>query len=121
MKRYTLYADGQYDVGFGEVYGEFLGHQRKSSQTNIQQLFPIIAPEAPCGVNPFNCVGASYGNAFLAALAVGDVQRTDIGDWNPVTGEVAADPENAAVYTDRYAVFRELYPRTRDLMRRLDA
>lgn len=62
VKRYTLYADGQYDVGFGEVYGEFLGHQRKSSQTNIQQLFPIIAPEAPCGVNPFNCVGASYGN-----------------------------------------------------------
>jgi iron complex outermembrane receptor protein len=63
VKRYTLYADGQYDLKFGEVYGEFLGHQRKSSQTNIQQMFPIIAPEAPCSVNPFNCVGASYGNA----------------------------------------------------------
>ncbi len=59
-KRYTLYADGQYDLNFGEAYGEFLAHQRKSSQTNIQQLFPIIAPEAPCDVNPFNCEGAAY-------------------------------------------------------------
>jgi iron complex outermembrane receptor protein len=62
-KRYTLYADGQYDLSFGEAYGEFLGHQRKSSQTNVQQLFPIIAPEAPCSVNPFNCEGASWANA----------------------------------------------------------
>jgi iron complex outermembrane receptor protein len=61
-KRYTLYADGQYDLSFGEAYGEFLGHQRKSSQTNVQQLFPIIAPEAPCSVNPFNCEGASWAN-----------------------------------------------------------
>jgi iron complex outermembrane receptor protein len=61
-KRYTLYADGQYDLNFGELYGEFLGHQRKSQQTNLQQLFPIIAPEAPCDVNPFNCPGASFAN-----------------------------------------------------------
>jgi iron complex outermembrane receptor protein len=63
VKRYTLYADGQYDLSFGEVYGEFLGHQRKSSQTQIQQMFPTIAPEAPCDVNPFNCEGASYEDA----------------------------------------------------------
>ena len=70
-KRYTVYADGQYDLNFGEVYGEFLGHQRKSSQTNIQQLFPIIAPEAPCDVNPFNCPGASYANTAQTISGVG--------------------------------------------------
>ena len=43
-------------------------------------------------------VGASYGDAFLAALAVGDVRRSDIRDWNPVASEFVADPANAEVY-----------------------
>ena len=62
-------------------------------------------------------VGASYGDAFLAALAVGDVRREDIRTWNPVAYEIAADPANAEVYGRQYGVFKELYPRTRDLMR----
>lgn len=62
-------------------------------------------------------VGASYGDAFLAALAVGDVRRDDIRTWNPVAYEIAADPENAEVYRRQYGVFKELYPRTKDLMR----
>lgn len=83
VKRYTLYADGQYDLGFAELYGEVLGHQRKSSQTNVQQLFPTIAPEAPCAVNPFNCVGASYG----------DAART-IPGWDPNPN----DPSDGGLY-----------------------
>jgi xylulokinase len=65
-------------------------------------------------------VGASYGDAFLAALALGDVAPGDIRDWNPVATEIAPNPETAKVYERQYAVFRDLYPRTRDLMRRLD-
>jgi xylulokinase len=65
-------------------------------------------------------IGASYGDAFLAALAVGDVRRTDINAWNPVVSEIAADPTNRDVYRRQYSVFRDLYPRTRELMRRLD-
>jgi xylulokinase len=65
-------------------------------------------------------IGASYGDAFLAALAVGDVTAHAIEDWNPVASEVVADDANAEVYRRQYEVFRELYPRTRDLMRRLD-
>jgi xylulokinase len=64
-------------------------------------------------------VGASYGDAFLAALAVGDVRREDIRTWNPVAYEIAAAPANAEVYARQYGVFKELYPRTRDLMRTL--
>jgi len=62
-------------------------------------------------------LGASYGDAFLAALAVGDVRREDIRKWNPAAYEIAANPANAEVYRRQYGVFRELYPRTKDLMR----
>jgi xylulokinase len=65
-------------------------------------------------------VGASYGDAFLAALAVGDVEPDTIRQWNPVVSDFVADVANAEVYRRQYAVFRELYPKTRDLMRRLD-
>jgi iron complex outermembrane receptor protein len=82
-KRYTIYADGQYDLNFGEAYGEFLGHQRKSSQTNIQQLFPIIAPEAPCDVNPFNCVGASYGDAAQTIPGWASGRPSGVGLYAP--------------------------------------
>jgi xylulokinase len=64
-------------------------------------------------------IGASYGDAFLAALAIGDVALSDIRTWNPPAFTYAADPANAATYERQYGVFRDLYPRTRDLMRRL--
>jgi len=65
-------------------------------------------------------VGASYGDAFLAALAVGDVQREAIRDWNPIAAELTPNMANAEVYRRQYRIFRELYPRTKDLMLELD-
>ena len=65
-------------------------------------------------------VGASYGDAFLAALAVGDVRREDINSWNPLAAEIRPDPSLADLYDRHYGVFRSLYPNTCDLMRRLD-
>jgi xylulokinase len=62
-------------------------------------------------------VGASYGDAFLAAFAIGDVRRDDIRTWNPVAYEIAANPAHAETYRRQYGVFKELYPRTKDLMR----
>jgi xylulokinase len=62
-------------------------------------------------------IGASYGDAFLAALGVGDVVASDIRAWNPVEREIVADPTHAAVYRRQYSVFKELYPRTADLMK----
>jgi xylulokinase len=63
--------------------------------------------------------GASYGDAFLAALAVGDVQRETIRDWNPTASEFRADPGTRPVYERQYGVFRDLYPQTRALMRQV--
>jgi xylulokinase len=66
-------------------------------------------------------LGAAFGDAFLAALAVGDVEASAIARWNPVERRVAPNGDVAALYDRHYAIFRELYARNRDLMARLDA
>ena len=60
-------------------------------------------------------IGASYGNAFLARLAIGGISRSSIKCWNPAAYTIEPDFNNAAVYRRRYATFRKLYPRIRDL------
>ncbi len=62
-------------------------------------------------------VGASYGDAFIAALAVGDARPADIREWNPVAREIVPNTALKSVYDKQYRTFRELYPRTRELMR----
>jgi xylulokinase len=66
-------------------------------------------------------VGASYGDAFLARLALGDVSKSAIKQWNPAAFTIEPDPRNARLYKRRYAAFRELYPRIRDIMAELGA
>ena len=66
-------------------------------------------------------IGASYGDAFLARLAIGDVSASAIKQWNPAAFTIEPDPRNARVYAKRYATFRKLYPRIRDLMQEPDA
>ena len=58
--------------------------------------------------------GAAYGDAFLAALAVGAVGPEGIDTWNPVARRI--EPVERAEYTRLYPIFRALYDRTRDLM-----
>ena len=65
--------------------------------------------------------GASYGDAFLARLAIGDVSKSAIKQWNPAAFTIEPDPRNALVYERRYAIFRKLYPRICDLMEELGA
>lgn len=60
-------------------------------------------------------LGASYGDAFLAALALGRAQPSDIDRWNPP--ERVVQPRDVPAYARNYRVFRELYERTKDLMR----
>ncbi len=64
-------------------------------------------------------IGASYGDAFLAALAIGDVGPDDIDNWNPVATTIEPNRANEAVYARRYAAFRALYEQTKDLMAEL--
>jgi len=62
-------------------------------------------------------VGASYGDAFLAALAVGLVERGDIATWNPAERVIKA--ERRGVYDTSYGLFRALYEQTKDIARDL--
>ncbi len=72
------------------------------------------------GVRRVN-IGASYGDAFLARLAIGGVSKSLIKSWNPAAYTIEPDLNNAAVYRRRYTTFRDLYPRIRDLMHGLGA
>lgn len=57
--------------------------------------------------------GAAYGDAFLAACAIGSASRSDIADWNPVAETVRA--ERHAVYERQYPLFLTLYEQTKDI------
>lgn len=65
-------------------------------------------------------VGASYGDAFLAAVAIGDAALTDIDAWNPVAATVEPNAELAALYEKQLDLFKRLYWQTRDLMAEID-
>ena len=62
-------------------------------------------------------VGASYGDAFLAALAVGMVKPSKISVWNPTARTVRS--ENDAALEHNYEIFKHLYTVTKDLMKLL--
>lgn len=66
-----------------------------------------------------NSFGASYGDAFLAAMAVGDTKLEDIEAWNPIVDNVVPDPVVGDLYAERLRQFKSLYENNRQLMREL--
>jgi xylulokinase len=58
-------------------------------------------------------VGASYGNAFLAAQALGLVRAEQIAEWNPAARVV--EPVSEPVYARQYPLWKRLYVQTRDI------
>ncbi|MEM8655464.1 MAG: FGGY-family carbohydrate kinase [Pseudomonadota bacterium] len=72
------------------------------------------------GIDQIVCektVGASYGDAFLAALAVGVVTRDNITQWNPTERVIPAAEHTE--YEKAHALFRRLYEQTKDIAREL--
>jgi xylulokinase len=68
---------------------------------------------------PEQAIGASYGDALLAAIGVGMVPPET--DWAKIAREVKPDPRYRELYDELYATWRELYPATRDQVHRLAA
>ncbi len=68
---------------------------------------------------PGETIGASYGDALLAAVGVG-LAAPD-GAWNPPAAVVEPDPATRAVYDTLYAIYRDLYPATRSAAHALAA
>jgi xylulokinase len=61
-------------------------------------------------------MGASFGDAFLAALGVGDVKRDAINEWNRPERVVHPDEAVRPIYDRSYEIFRSLYQQTKALM-----
>ena len=64
-------------------------------------------------------VGASYGDAFLAAVAVGDTAADEIAAWNPIARTVT--PQAVPAYDRQYPLWKALYRQTRDIAHALGA
>lgn len=60
---------------------------------------------------PAETVGACFGNAMLAAVAVGDSPR----GWNPIVRTVTPDARRYESYNEYYRRYRELYPATEQI------
>jgi xylulokinase len=78
-----------------------------SDVTGRQQLLPV------------QTIGASYGDALLAAIGAGLAAPNT--DWSQVARQVESNPEPRALYDELYAAYRELYPATREQVHRLAA
>lgn len=70
---------------------------------------------------PETAIGACYGDAFLAGVAVGMLTRNDITTWVKPGQTVEPNGELADLYDQRYGEFLALYNKTRDIVHRLRA
>jgi xylulokinase len=64
-------------------------------------------------------IGASFGDAFLAGVAAGILQRADLSWWVRNGRKVLPDPSREALYSALYADYQLLYERTLDIVHRL--
>ena len=65
-------------------------------------------------------VEAPFGDAFLAGLGTGIIDKPErIKEWVKYKEPVEPDPENKKIYDTYYEMFRKLYEKTKELMRKL--
>lgn len=88
-ERLSLYATGSYDVGFGEVYGEFLYNNRQTEQQSFRTFFPTLYASHPFIVDTGVPLGFDPNiNRFFPATGgiVADVAPgIRISDFSPTT------------------------------------
>lgn len=66
---------------------------------------------------PEQQIGASYGDALLAAIAIGLLKGIeDAAEWVKIRGTVEPDQSDSEIYEMKYNLFRELYINTKTLM-----
>ena len=66
---------------------------------------------------PEQTIGASYGDALLAARSVGLAEPD--ADWSNIATTVEPKEENAEIYDELYRIYHELYLATREQMHNL--
>ena len=79
-----------------------------SDVTGIEQIVPA------------QTIGAAYGDAFLAALAIGMVSKPDeIKTWVKPSRVIQPDPTVHDIYARYYREYRRLYPVLKEQMHAL--
>jgi xylulokinase len=68
---------------------------------------------------PAQTIGASYGDALLAAIAAGLAPPET--DWSQLSSRLVPDPARRATYDELYETYGALYPATREQVHRLAA
>ena len=94
---------------------------RVSREAFVGVLASVEARTGRRQIVPETSIGASYGDAFLAGLAAGIIPDLEAlhRDWVRIDRVIEPDPVRGALYDDYFAVYRSLYPQTRDAMHRL--
>ena len=71
-------------------------------------------------VVPAQTIGASYGDALLAAIAVGAADRTGAG-WFATAEIVRPDARRQSIYDEIFPAYTQLYPAATNTMHTLAA
>jgi xylulokinase len=70
---------------------------------------------------PEKTIGASYGDAFLAGLAIGAIENVGVlkNSWVKIKREIYPDMEKKKVYDQLYLLFKDLYQQSKSVIHQL--
>ena len=102
-------AQIKHGVAVGGGASNELWLQMVSDVTGIPQLLPE------------KTIGASYGDAFLAGLAVGAIDNLDAleKDWVKIARSIAPNPDHKKIYDQIYPLFKELFQESKSVVHEL--
>ena len=100
----TFRETGQETTGIRAVGGGLKNLVWLQATSDIAKVPQVVSDKS---------IGASYGDAYLAALAIGTAAPGDITKWNPPKTQI--EPEPHAIYDSQYRLFRKLHSQTRDI------
>jgi xylulokinase len=68
---------------------------------------------------PSLTIGASYGDAFLAGLSTGILEKEDINRWVDSGATIIPNDQSHEIYDEYYSDYLALYERSREVVHRL--
>ena len=86
------------------------GRSRSAAGPRIRLLLQLVSDAT--GIEqaiPASTIGAARGDALLAGLTAGVLDRADLSGWVEVADTVRPDPTTRDAHDRRYAAFRGLY------------
>ena len=115
---YCIHQNIQVLEGLGLQVNELIAVGGGTKNPVWMQIVADVIQKPVC--IPKISIGASYGEAMMAALGIGDLKDfQDLSEKIEPDQRILPNPENAAVYNKLYKIYDELYQHTKDLMHQL--